>query len=106
MTRYLLGELSDSERAALEEKYFTDPKVFDDMVKAENELSDNYARGLLNPESREKFEQYYLAHPKRRERAEFAQTLVTKLDQFETDRSEPLVREVPGWRRLLPALSG
>ena len=106
MTRYLLGELSDSEQAALEEKYFTDPQVFDKMVKAENELVDNYARGLLNPESREKFEQYYVAHPKRRERAEFAQTLVTKLDQFETHRSEPLVREVPRWRRLLPALSG
>ncbi len=106
LTRYLLGELSDSEQAALEEKYFTDPQVFDKMVKAENELVDNYARGLLNPESREKFEQYYLAHAKRRERAEFAQTLVTKLDQFETHRSESLVREVPGWRRLLPDLSG
>jgi hypothetical protein len=106
MTRYLLGELPDSQQAALEEKYFTDPKVFDDIVKAENELVDNYARGLLNPESREKFEQYYLAHSKRRERAEFAQTLVTKVDQFETDRSGTLVREVPWWRRIVPALSG
>ncbi len=106
MTRYLLGELSDSEQAALEEKYFTDPQVFDKMVKAENELVDNYARGLLNPESREKFEQYYLAHPKRRERAEFAQTLVTKLDQFEADGAVALVRQVSWWRRLLPALSG
>ncbi len=59
MTRYLLGELSDSEQAALEEKYFTDPQVFDKMVKAENELVDNYGRGLLSPQSREKFEQYY-----------------------------------------------
>ena len=106
MTRYLLGELSDSEQAALEEKYFTDPQVFDKMVKAENELVDNYARGLLDPESREKFEQYYLAHPKRRERAEFAQTLVTKLDQFEADGAVALVGQVSWWRRLLPALSG
>jgi anti-sigma factor RsiW len=106
MTRYLLGELSDSEQAALEEKYFTDPQVFDKMVKAENELVDNYARGLLDPESREKFEQYYLAHPKRRERAEFAQTLVTKLHQFEADGAVALVGQVSWWRRLLPALSG
>jgi anti-sigma factor RsiW len=108
MTRYLLGELSDSEQAALEEKYFTDPEVFDKIVKAENELVDDYARGRLNPESREKFEQYYLAHPKRRERAEFAQTLVTKLDQFEADRSGAvaLVREVPWWGRLQQSLSG
>ena len=108
MTRYLLGELSDSEQAALEEKYFTDPQVFDKMVKAENELVDNYGRGLLSPQSREKFEQYYLAHPKRRERAEFAQTLVTKLDQVEADQASALalVRQVPWWRRLLTALSG
>jgi anti-sigma factor RsiW len=108
MTRYLLGELSDSEQAALEEKYFSDPQVFDEMVKAENELVDNYARGRLNPESREKFEQYYLAHPKRRERAEFAQTLVTKLDQFEVDRAGvfALVKKVPWWRRFPQALSG
>jgi hypothetical protein len=28
MTRYLLGELSESEQSALEEKYFIDPQVF------------------------------------------------------------------------------
>src|SRR5258705_11777774 len=92
MTRYLLGELSDSEQAALEEKYFTDPKVFDKMVKAENELVDNYARGLLNPEWREKIEQNYVAHPKRRDRAEFAHTLATKHDQFQADGALRVVR--------------
>src|SRR5713101_766427 len=87
MARYLLGELSDAEQAALEEKYFTDPQVFDKMVKTENELVDDYARGRLTPQLRERFEQYYLAHPKRRERAKFAQALATKLDQIEADHA-------------------
>ncbi len=106
MIRYLLGELSDSERAALEEKYFTHPQVFEEMVKAENELVDDYACGRLSPHLRERFEQYYLAHPERRERANFAQALVTKLEQVES--AHPAVEtgiKLAPWLRL-PKLFG
>ena len=108
MTRYLLGDLSESEEAALEEKYFTDPQVFDQVVSTENELVDKYARGRLTPDLRERFAQNYLADPRRRDRARFAQALVTKLDQIEVDQEAPVawVRQVPWWQRLLPALPG
>jgi anti-sigma factor RsiW len=106
MVRYLLGELSDSEQAALEEGYFTHPRVFDQLVKAENELVDDYACGRLSPQLRERFEQYYLAHPKRRERMKFAQALAAKLDQVGSDHPavEPGIKLAP-WRRL-PKLFG
>src|SRR5258708_8364808 len=98
---YLLGDLSESEQTALEEEYFTDPPAFDKMVNAENELVDSYARGRLTPRLRKRFEQYYLAHPKRRERTKFAQALVTKLDQIEVDRAADSKAELaPWWRRL------
>ena len=48
-TRYLLGELAEPEQTALEEKYFADPQLFDQLVKAETELVDDYARGRLSP---------------------------------------------------------
>ncbi len=106
--RYLLGELSDSEQTALEDKYFTDPQVFDKMVKTENELVDNYARGRLNPQLRERFEQYYLADPQRRERAKFAQVLVAKLDQELSPRASDHsgVQALPWWRLLLTEIFG
>src|SRR2546427_2600392 len=108
MTRYLLGELSEAEQAALEEKYFMDQQVFDQIGEAENELVDNYARGRLTPQLRERFEHYYLAHPKRRERTKFAQALVAKLDQIEAEHEadDASVKPAPWWRRLLRELFG
>ncbi len=107
-TRYLLGDLPESELTTLEEEYFADPQAFDQMVKAESELVDDYARGRLSPQLRERFEQYYLAYPKRRERMEFAQALVTRVDRIEADHAAADSRDelVPLWRRLLPGLFG
>ena len=48
MRRYLLGELSESEQSDLEEKYFTDPQVFNQVLKTERELVDAYVRGQLS----------------------------------------------------------
>ena len=83
MTRYLLGELSEDEQAAFEEQYVAEPRIFDEVVKAESDLLDDYVRGKLAPEARERFERLYLAHPQRRERVKFAQALVTRLDRSE-----------------------
>jgi anti-sigma factor RsiW len=78
-TRYLLGELSESEQMALEERFFTDPQVFNQVLQAESKLVDAYARGRLSNEMRERFEQSYLQHPARRDRVEFARALTTSL---------------------------
>src|SRR5258708_11321227 len=106
--RYLLGELSESEQAALEDKYFTDPQVLDKMVKTENDLVDNYARGRLNPQLRERFEQYYLANPQRRERAKCAQDFVAKLDDKSSPRAfdDSDAQPLPRWRLLLTEIFG
>ncbi|HEV8367876.1 MAG TPA: hypothetical protein VGQ39_07995 [Pyrinomonadaceae bacterium] len=77
---YLLGELPESEQLTLEEKYFSDQQLFEQMVQVENDLVDKYARGLLSPETLDRFEKYYMAHPERRERAKFAETLAAKMD--------------------------
>src|SRR5215831_8928385 len=69
LTRYLLGELSEAECSALEQRYFTDPALFDQIVEVENELADDYARGRLDVQTRQRFETHYLNHPQRRERA-------------------------------------
>lgn len=83
ITRYLLGELSDDERAAFEEKYVADPRLFDEVVQAENDLIDDYVRGTLAPDLRDRFERAYLADPARRERVKFAEALAATLDRTE-----------------------
>ena len=106
MQRYLLGELAEAERAALEREYFDDPRLFDQIVQVETELVDKYARGLLLPPTRERFEKYYLAHPKRRARAEFAQALAAKLEQTAEVTAAPPARAESSWGGWLTSWRG
>lgn len=76
MTRYLLGDASAEERAALEEKYLNDDEVFQELIGVENELIDRYLLGDLPRDEKEKFERCYLSHPARRETVETARALL------------------------------
>jgi hypothetical protein len=104
--RYFLGELPEAEQTALEEAYFNDRRLFDQMVQAENELVDKYARGLLTPATRESFEKYYLAHPKRRERANFARALAARLDESNEVAAVSQRDSESIWNRVLVSLRG
>jgi anti-sigma factor RsiW len=104
MQRYLLGEMTEAERAALEQKYFNNPQMFDRVVQVENELVDMYARGLLPPLTRERFERHYLAHPKRRERAQFAGALAAKLEQPDEVAAALPPHAESLWGRLLSSM--
>jgi hypothetical protein len=44
MFRYLLGELSEKEQREIEERYFTDTEYFEDLLKLEEDLIDEYAQ--------------------------------------------------------------
>jgi hypothetical protein len=99
--RYLLGELPESEQVLLEQQYFTDQQLFEQMVQVENELVDKYAHGLLTPMIRERFEKHYLTDPQRRERARFAEAMAEKIGQNKMiDSREPWLS------RLLYSLRG
>jgi hypothetical protein len=95
MTRYLLGELSEPERAALEQEYFSDPQLFDQLVQTENDLIDDYVRGRLSSPLRERFEQCCVTDPKRRVRLRFAEALATRLDAIEESSSAAAVAPRP-----------
>ncbi len=108
MRRYLLGELSESEQASLEEKYFTDPQFFNQILKTESELVDGYVRGQLSNGVRQRFEQSYAVHPARSERVKFAAALATRLDQIKESVSgagQPTL-PISWWQRLLASLRG
>jgi len=103
VVRYLFGELSERERAELEKHYFDDPRAFDRLEGLENQLIDDYARGRLQGQTRERFERAYLSNPNRRERLRFAEALVARIDQSEG----PLVAPAgagPWWHSLLSSM--
>jgi len=107
-TRYLLGELPEQEQAAFEKRYFSDSQVFNQVLQVESELVDAYARGQLPSEMRERFEQFYLAHPSRRERVKFATALTDRIDQREesSTRVEQPALHISWWQRLLTSFGG
>lgn len=108
LARYLMGELSEPEMAALEERYFSDPQVFDQVLRTESELIDRYVGGQLSRAVRGRFEQSYMAHPRRREHVEFAEALVAKLREIAGDGSVGTrpQRNQSRWQRLLLMLRG
>ena len=82
MTRYLLGDLPETEQTALEQEYFADSEKFEEVWAAENDLVDRYARGRLSRAERELFERNYLQSPKHRERVAIARKLVEAADRL------------------------
>ncbi len=68
LTRYLLGDVSDEAREALEEKYFRDRELFERLSAVEETLVDSYLRGDLRARDLQQFEERYLSTQKGRER--------------------------------------
>jgi hypothetical protein len=105
MMRYLLGDLPEAEKAALEENYFNDPQVFEQVVQVENQLLDAYVRGQLTQSIRNRLEAHYLADPGRRERLKFARTFVGTLDQVNSSGlvAVSTTAEQSWWHSLIPS---
>jgi CHAT domain-containing protein/exonuclease VII small subunit len=73
--RYLLGELPEAEMLPFEERLMTDDPLFEMLLVIEDELIDESVAGELSAEEQARFEAYFLATPRRRERLELARAL-------------------------------
>ncbi|MGH9770023.1 MAG: hypothetical protein ACREAB_21575 [Blastocatellia bacterium] len=103
MTRYLLGDLPETEVAAVEQEYFADQEKFEEVWAAENDLVDRYVRGRLSRGERELFERNYLQSPKHRERVAVARKLLEAplvLDHQDAEGAvaPQAVEPTPSWR--------
>ena len=95
--RFLLGQLSEPERSALEERFFKDDAVFEDLEIAEEELIERYLDNRLEAADRASFEQVITTVPRLRERVAFARMLAKKVDA-----SKPAYVEVPDPQPVKP----
>src|SRR5215475_9236647 len=83
LIRYLLGVVSGEERTAVEEQYFADDPGLDVLLRAEDELIDDYVRDVLSAADRELFERHFLCTEARRQRLETVKSFVDALAQTE-----------------------
>lgn len=75
LTHYLLGGLSEAERAELEDLYLVDQDFFDRLLAIEDDLIDDYVQGRLSKKESKLFEKNFLTSPERRDRVHAARAL-------------------------------
>ncbi|HET9314979.1 MAG TPA: hypothetical protein VFQ51_05290 [Vicinamibacteria bacterium] len=73
--RYLLGQLSEEEMAALETEYFASVEALESVSEVEHDLVDAFVAGELASGERSAFESHYLASEVHRERVATARLL-------------------------------
>ena len=76
LTRYLLGALPADDAERFDELCIADEEVATRLHALENDLVDAYVRGGVSGEDLGHFESFYLASPKRRQKAEIAAALL------------------------------
>ncbi len=77
-TRFLLGGETEAERERLEAEFFEDEEAFQQMLTAEDDLIDAYARGELTDNERLQFEQRFMNSSAGRERVYFARAFAAE----------------------------
>jgi len=82
---YLLGTLPPEERDELEERYFADDSVHEELQATADDLIHAYLGGTLSSEDRQRFETYFLASPTQRERLGFMRVLLANVRRSRAD---------------------
>lgn len=85
LRRYLLGQAPAEEQRMVEQHLLEDQDYFDLLLRCEEELTDEYARGELAGPDKERFESHFLSTPKRIESLEFAKNL----NRYRSEHAQP-----------------
>ncbi|MEW6212968.1 MAG: hypothetical protein AB1631_31885 [Acidobacteriota bacterium] len=89
--RYLLGDASDEERLAVEERFFADDDFYQSMLVAEDDLIYDYLRGAMGLHDRRLMEAQIAASPRRLQKVELVRGLM---------RSAESESRISFWQRL------
>lgn len=111
--RFLLGELSAEEQARIEELAFQDPDTFAAIEASQEDLIDDFLNGELSPEEKDRFQNYFLVQPGRRQDLRMGRVLQQYLGRDEESVPDPASNVVIvqpkllifDWLRLRPALA-
>jgi len=76
VTRFLLGELSEQERADVEARFLSDNEFFEEVLSAEDALLDQYLLGQLTDEQRERAESLFRSSDRQSREVLFTEGLI------------------------------
>jgi hypothetical protein len=93
IVRYLLGELPEKQQVEIEDQAFQDQQYLQNILAVENDLIDEYVRGEIPLNKRQKFESHFLASAERRRKVEFARALCSVVSENE---AAEVVRPISG----------
>lgn len=102
--RYLLDELPEADRDALEEEYFSSDVHYGDLLAAEDDLIEKYLEGALPPDRRQRFEERYLATDEGRRRIDFERSL-RQHASGRTNAGSGFAGRAPVWRKWAAGLA-
>ena len=84
LIRYILGLLPEKDAERLDEQSIADDEVAAHLRAVENDLVDAYVCGRLEGEWLARFESWYLASPRRRDKVAFARQFLNAIDRLPT----------------------
>jgi len=79
--QYLLGKLSEPEQVEIEDRAFADQRVLEQILAVEQDLIDDFVSGDIPAESRQDFQQHFLASAERRKKIAFAKALAAVVNE-------------------------
>src|SRR5215469_941662 len=82
LVRYILGLLPQKDAERLDEQSIVDDELATRLRSVENDLVDAYVCGTLDGEFLERFESFYLASPRRRDKVKFAREFLKAVDRL------------------------
>jgi len=98
IVRYLLAEMSEEERAQMEERLVSDPSFFDVTASVEDDLIMQFVRGDLDSGKLSRFNEVYMNSPSKRARVESARAWRQAVHDAAGARSPRAVNS--GWLRF------
>lgn len=87
MTRFLLGELSEEERPAVEERFLSDNEFFNQLLVVEDSLIDDYLLGRLSDDRRQRAESLLQSSAAQRREVEFNRGLISFLREAPSEKT-------------------
>ncbi|HRH41042.1 MAG TPA: hypothetical protein PKY82_05310 [Pyrinomonadaceae bacterium] len=100
--QFLLDEMPEEERVDFEQNFILDEEMFENLRVAEDELIENYVRGNLSGNDRQKFETKFLTNEKRHERVAFTRAMLKNFaNQSALKKQEAEGERVSVWASLV-----
>lgn len=92
LRKYILGDISDEDRSAIEERLLTDDEFFEELSMTEENLIQDYVDENLDSTERERFEKCFLNSEENRQKVKFAHALrkyVNETDKVAQPQTKP-----------------